>query len=107
VLFIEPRHVLALMKAVNVLRSISMFFPSTKNRRLKLRSTPFTAEWRGILLRQFPLLACLTPADQRELEGHIQVFLAEKRFEVVITDEIRVVIAAQAFLLSCPKAQPQ
>jgi hypothetical protein len=36
-----------------------MFFSSTKSRRLKLRSTPFPAEWRGILLRRFPLLAIL------------------------------------------------
>jgi len=37
------------------------------------------------------------------LQGHIQVFLAEKRFEgaagLVITDEIRVTIAAQACML--------
>jgi Mlc titration factor MtfA (ptsG expression regulator) len=91
------------MKVADALRSISMIFSSTKSRRLKLRSTPFPPEWRGILHRRFPLLACLPPADQRELEGHIQVFLAEKQFEgcdgLVITDEIRVVIAAQACLL--------
>jgi len=80
-----------------------MFFSTTKSRRLKLRSTPFPPEWRQILHRRFPLLACLPPDDQRELEEHIQVFLAEKQFEgcdgLVITDEIRVVIAAQACLL--------
>lgn len=80
-----------------------MIFSSTKNRRLKLRSTPFSPAWREILHRRFPLLAGLPPEDQRELEGHIQVFLAEKQFEgcdgLVITDEIRVVIAAQACLL--------
>ena len=45
----------------------------------------------------------LPPADRRELEGHIQIFLAEKRFEGCggqeITDEVRVLIAAQACLL--------
>ena len=45
----------------------------------------------------------LPPADRRELEGHIQVFLAEKQFEGCggqeITDEVRVLIAAQACLL--------
>jgi Mlc titration factor MtfA (ptsG expression regulator) len=80
-----------------------MTFSSTKSRRLKLRSIPFPSEWREILRRRFPLLACLPPEDQRELEGHIQVFLAEKVFEgcdgLVITDEIRLVIAAQACLL--------
>ncbi len=80
-----------------------MIFSSTKSRRLKLRSTPFPLEWREILHRRFPLLASLPPEDQRELEGHIQVFLAEKQFEgcdgLVITDEMRVVVAAQACLL--------
>jgi hypothetical protein len=80
-----------------------MIFSSTKSRRLKLRSNPILLEWREILHRRFPLLACLPPEDQRELEGHIQVFVAEKQFEgcdgLVITDEIRVVIAAQACLL--------
>lgn len=80
-----------------------MIFSSAKSRRQKLRSTPFPAEWREILHRRFPLLTCLSAEDQRELEGHIQVFLAEKQFEgcdgLVITDEIRVVIAAQACLL--------
>lgn len=41
--------------------------------------------------------------DRAELLGHIQVFLAEKRFEgcggFAITDEVRVTIAAQACLL--------
>jgi hypothetical protein len=41
--------------------------------------------------------------DQRELEGHIRVFLAEKQFEgcagFQITDTVKVVIAAQACLL--------
>ena len=70
---------------------------------MKLRSTPFPRAWRDILHRRFPLFACLPAEDQRELEGHSQVFMAEKQFEgcdgLVITDEIRVLIAAQACLL--------
>ncbi len=45
----------------------------------------------------------LSPADQVELLGHVQVFVAEKHFEgcggLKVTDEIRVTIAAQACLL--------
>jgi Mlc titration factor MtfA (ptsG expression regulator) len=45
----------------------------------------------------------LSERDRAELLGHIQVFLAEKRFEgcagFAITDEVRVTIAAQACLL--------
>ena len=45
----------------------------------------------------------LSPSDRAELLGHVQVFLAEKRFEgcggFAITDEVRVSIAVQACLL--------
>jgi MtfA peptidase len=45
----------------------------------------------------------LSARDRAELLGHVQVFLAEKRFEgcagLAITDEVRVTIAAQACLL--------
>ncbi len=60
-----------------------------------------------MLCRRVPYYSRLSDADQRELQGHIQVFLAEKRFEgcppgpeqLTITDEIRVTIAAQACVL--------
>lgn len=50
-----------------------------------------------------PYCRSLTAAEKRELHGHIQVFLHEKKFEgcggLEITDEIRVTIAAQACIL--------
>jgi Mlc titration factor MtfA (ptsG expression regulator) len=74
-----------------------------RRRRSRLRQQPFPPEWSQILERNFPLYAKLPPEDQKELRGDIQVFLAEKYFEgcggLVITDEIRVTIAAQACLL--------
>ena len=71
--------------------------------RHRLRRRPFPAEWRRILREQVPLVARL-PADlQLQLKGHIQVFLAEKPFigcnGLVVTEAMRVVIAAQACLL--------
>lgn len=64
---------------------------------------PFPSEWVGIIQRTVPFYARLSVDDQRELKGHIQVFLAEKRFEgcggLTITDEIRVTIAAYACVL--------
>jgi Mlc titration factor MtfA (ptsG expression regulator) len=80
-------------------------FGFTRRRRERLRAQPFPEEWRHILERNVPYYRCLTPEDQLELQGHIQVFLAEKRFEglgkppVAITDEVRVTIAAQACIL--------
>lgn len=80
---------------------------SKRRRRERIRRRPFPEEWCGILCKRVPYYSRLSPEDQRELQGHIQVFLAEKRFEgcppgpdkLEITDEIRVTIAAQACVL--------
>jgi MtfA peptidase len=75
----------------------------TDRRRDKLRSEPLSYEWRRILETNFPAFNWLSREDQDELSGHVQVFLAEKHMEgcggLVLTDEIRVTIAAQACLL--------
>jgi Mlc titration factor MtfA (ptsG expression regulator) len=75
----------------------------TRRRRAKLRARPFPDEWRGIIERNLRAFRRLPPDDQAELLGHVQVFLAEKKFEgcggLQLTDEIRVSIAAQACLL--------
>src|SRR5215207_4949426 len=72
-------------------------------RRAKLRAQPVPPAWRAIVERNLPIFRRLAAADQRELLGHVQVFLAEKHFEgcggLELTDEIRVTIAAQACLL--------
>ncbi len=77
-------------------------------RRARQRSQPFPAEWRRILQQRVPYVATL-PADlQLQLKQHIQVFLAEKPFlacaGLVLTQEMRVVIAAQACLLLLNRA---
>lgn len=80
-----------------------MFGYFKRRRRERLRNRPFPDVWRAILERRVPYYTRLAPRDRRELEGHIQVFLAEKRFEgcagLEITDEIRLTIAAQACVL--------
>lgn len=59
--------------------------------------------WRSIISRNLPFFDRLSGDDQQELLGHVQVFLAEKRFEgcagLQLTDEVRVTIATQACLL--------
>jgi len=64
---------------------------------------PFPSAWRSILRRRVPLYRQL-PADlQLQLRRRILEFLAEKPFlgcgGLVVTDEMRVTIAAQACLL--------
>ncbi len=72
-------------------------------RRRKIRERPFPDTWRQILRQRVPYFRKL-PADlQLQLKKHIQVFLSEKSFVgcngVVVTDEMRITIAAQACLL--------
>ena len=72
-------------------------------RRRKLRARPLPGGWRAILRARMPMYARLSAPDRAELAGHIQVFIAEKYFEgcggLRITDEMRVLIAAQACVL--------
>ena len=80
-----------------------MFSFFKKRRREGLRTQPFPSAWLNIIERNFPIYDRLPQADQQELQGHIQVFLAEKLFEgcggLELTDEIKVTIAAGACLL--------
>ena len=81
-----------------------MKIPERKRlRRERLQTAPFPPEWKEIIARNLPIFTRLPTTDQEELLGHVQVFLAEKRFEgcggLNLTDQIRVTIAAQACLL--------
>ncbi len=77
-----------------------MFGFFLRQRRERLRSAPFPAEWLAIIERNVPFYALLPEADRRELQGHVQVCLAEKHYEgcggLELTDEIKVTIAAHA-----------
>ena len=77
------------------------YLKERRRRRLRSQSPPLA--WRAIAERNLPIFRRLPRADQAELLGHVQVFLAEKIFEgcggLALTDEIRVTIAAQACLL--------
>jgi Mlc titration factor MtfA (ptsG expression regulator) len=81
-----------------------MLFGSFRQRRRhRLRAQVFPAAWMKTIQRDLPFFQRLSAADRAELLGHIQVFLAEKRFEgcggLEVSDDIRVTIAAQACLL--------
>jgi len=63
----------------------------------------FPEEWLNLIERNVAFFSRLSATDRAELLRHIQIFLAEKRFEgcggFKITDEVRLAIAAQACLL--------
>jgi Mlc titration factor MtfA (ptsG expression regulator) len=72
-------------------------------RRAGIRRQPFPPAWREILRRRMPAFARL-PADvQLRLKKHAQVLIAEKPFigcaGLVVTEEMRVLVAVQASLL--------
>lgn len=72
-------------------------------RRARAARRPFPDAWESILLDSFAIWSRLSATDRDELKRHILIFLAEKHFEgcagLKITDEVRVLIAAQACLL--------
>jgi MtfA peptidase len=71
--------------------------------RAALRKEPLTEAERLIVRKNVPYIARLDAADRAELEGLVRIFLAEKSFEgcggLILTEEMRVTIAAQACLL--------
>ncbi len=96
---------LVLLTALTLLVLTAVFLPPVwkKYRRKKIQQQPFPASWRQILKHRMPYFRAL-PADlQLQLKKLIQVFVAEKQFvgcaDLVVTDEMRVTIAAQACLL--------
>ncbi|MFH0777062.1 MAG: M90 family metallopeptidase [Candidatus Eisenbacteria bacterium] len=78
-------------------------FETKKRRRKRLMKTPLPSTWLSMVVRNVPYYRRLPPQDRLELQGLVQVFLAEKKFEGLgglrLTDEIRVTIAAQACIL--------
>lgn len=78
-------------------------------RRTRLVQTPFPAHWRRVVRQRVPLVARL-PADlQLQLRKRMQVFIAEVPFVgcqgLVVTEEMRVLVAAQACLLLLKRPQ--
>ena len=81
-------------------------FLAAARRRQKRRvvlDKPFPAAWSAILNVNLPPYQKLTPELRQQLHDYIRIFIAEKNFEgcggLVLTDEIRVTIAAQACML--------
>lgn len=87
-----------------------MFRFLRERRRQRLRAAPVPPAWRSLVEARFALYRALSPEDREKLLSHVAVFLAEKKFEgcagLEVTDEMRVVIAAQACLLLLRQEAP-
>ena len=74
-----------------------------KRRRNRLAYRSFPPIWNAIVENNLPVYLLLSPAERKRLQGHIQVFLAEKQFigcgGLEVTEEMKVIIAAVACLL--------
>ncbi|MBD2457584.1 zinc-dependent peptidase [Nostoc sp. FACHB-87] len=75
----------------------------TKRRRNRIKKRPFPPLWSAVIENNLPIYLRLTPQERRRLQGHIQVFLAEKQFigcqGLQVTAEMKITIAAVACLL--------
>lgn len=75
----------------------------TRLRRESLKKKPFPLDWLVFLQTHSRVYPELSSSLQKRLQGHIQVFLAEKQFigcqGFKITEEVKLTIAAQACLL--------
>ncbi len=80
-----------------------MFHWLRDHRRKEILTEPFPGSWKKILDELVLHYCFLDVEEKHHLQQMIQVFIAEKKFEgcndLKITDEIRVVIAAEACML--------
>ena len=74
-----------------------------RRRRRKLLAKPFPEEWYGYLDQNVRQYGCLPAGQQERLRDLLRIFASERTWVgcagFVITDEVRVTIAAQACLL--------
>jgi MtfA peptidase len=79
-----------------------------EKKRDKILERPFPAEHVAVLDRNVKHYQRLTSDDQKRLRDLVQVFVAEKHWEgcggLVLTEEMKVTIAAQACLLAGARA---
>lgn len=89
---------------IGVMIAIVLLSPLlVKQRRKRVMQRSFPPLWNALVENALPMYARLSPEQRRQLQAHIQVFLAEKQFigcaGLQVTVEMRVTIAAIACLL--------
>ena len=74
-----------------------------RRRRKKILSKPFPRRWARFLSEYLPVVSMLSRTELLKLEADLKIFIAEKNWEgcrgLEVTDEVRVIIGAQACLL--------
>ncbi|MBD0303165.1 MAG: zinc-dependent peptidase, partial [Tolypothrix sp. T3-bin4] len=74
-----------------------------KRRQNRLKHRLFPPLWNAIIENNIPIYLQFSPDERRRLQGHIQVFLAEKQFigcgGLQVTEEMKLIVAAISCLL--------
>lgn len=100
-LTLPPLIFLVIVSLVMVLIIFQPLLLQLQRNRISSRSFP--KQWLGIINRNVAIYHHLDRDRQRELQGHVQIFLKEKQFigclGLVVTEEMRVTIAAIACFL--------
>ncbi len=95
---------------VNLLQRLPGFGqPLRHRRRARLLDRAFPRKWLQVLQQRVPVYGRLPVAQQAELRRQIVLFLEEKKIEgcgLVVTDAVRVTIAAEACLLTLGLGRP-
>ncbi len=94
---------LVLLFAILVILSVLGYPLWIEQRRNRLKVRPFPTLWASTVEHNLPIYNRLSNVERKRLQGHIQVFLAEKQFigcnGLQVTDEMKLIIAAVACLL--------
>lgn len=100
--------VFALFAVTFIALAIFYLFFYRSWRRNRALAQPFPTPWRRLLQDNVPLYRRLAPEHQRQLEQHVQLFLAEKEFYgcdgFEVDDRVRITIAGTACLLILARA---
>ncbi len=95
--------ILTLIASAGLISILAFQKNRKKQHRQNLIRKPFPESWASILINYFPLYKILPDNLKKQLQGHIQIFIDDKTFEgqagLSISDEIRLIIAAQACIL--------
>ena len=82
---------------------MDVFHPFRNRRRKKIVAEPFPSKWAKIIDANVPYCRMLKAPERQRLWDLVKVFVAEKNFEgcdgLVVTEEMKLIIAAQACLL--------
>jgi MtfA peptidase len=95
--------VIAMVVVLCVMGVIVLRIKARDAARERLMETPLSPQWRRILQEDVRLYRRVPEELREKLDGFIQVFLAEKRFEGCrgqeVTDEVRVTVASLACMM--------